>query len=261
MSDLRPRQDLANMVQVRGLRKSFGSLEVLKGVDLDLGRGEIKSVIGPSGSGKSTLLRCMIHLERATGGSILIEGEPIVDERGGVMHHPSEHVVRHRCRKLGMVFQNFNLFPHKTALENVMEAPIVVARVPRDAAIAKAEALLAKVGLADKRDTYPCYLSGGQKQRVAIARALAMDPDIMLFDEPTSALDPELIGEVLGVIKDLAGEHMTMCIVTHEMTFAREVSDTVVFMDDGRVLEEAAPDKLFTQPDHPRIQSFLDKML
>ena len=261
MSDRNRRQDLMNMVQVRGLRKSFGKLEVLKGVDLDLEKGQIKSVIGPSGSGKSTLLRCMIHLERANGGSILIEGEPIVDELEGVMHHPSEHLIRHRCRKLGMVFQNFNLFPHKTALENVMEAPIVVTKLSRAEAVAKAEVLLAKVGLADKRDTYPCHLSGGQKQRVAIARALAMDPDIMLFDEPTSALDPELIGEVLGVIKDLASEHMTMCIVTHEMTFAREVSDTVVFMDDGRVLEEAPPERLFTCPDHPRIRSFLDKML
>ncbi|MCF7944463.1 MAG: amino acid ABC transporter ATP-binding protein [Spirochaetia bacterium] len=250
------------MISVSHLKKQFGDLEVLKGLDLTVHRGEILSVIGPSGSGKSTLLRCLIHLERASGGTIAIEGEEIVREKadGGIVR-PSEHVIRHRCRKLGMVFQNFNLFPHKTALENVIEGPIVVAKEEKATAVKKGEQLLAKVGLSDKRDVYPCFLSGGQKQRVAIARALAMEPDIMLFDEPTSALDPELIGEVLQVIKTLAKEHMTMLIVTHEMSFAREVSDKVIFMDDGKIIEIAAPDKLFKNPDHPRIKTFLQKML
>jgi polar amino acid transport system ATP-binding protein len=250
------------MISAKGLRKSFGSLEVLKGVDLTVRQGEIISIIGPSGSGKSTLLRCLIHLEKASAGSIHIEGEPIVTTSAeGVVHTPHERQVRHRCRKLGMVFQNFNLFPHKTALENVTEALLVVAKQDKRQAELRGEEMLAKVGLSDKRDTYPCYLSGGQKQRVAIARALAMGPDIMLFDEPTSALDPELIGEVLQVIKQLAAERITMLVVTHEMTFAREVSDRVIFMDDGRILEDAAPDKLFTDPDHPRIKIFLEKML
>ena len=247
-----------DMIVLKGLRKSFGSLEVLKGVDLTVGKGEIISVIGPSGSGKSTLLRTLIHLEKATGGEISIEGELTLSESG---KHITEAQIRHRCRKLGMVFQNFNLFPHKTALENIMEAPLTVLKQDKADALRKAEELLAKVGLTDKRDTYPYYLSGGQKQRVAIARALAMEPDIMLFDEPTSALDPELIGEVLAVIKDLASEHMTMLIVTHEMGFAKEVSDRVVFMDEGRILEAAAPEKIFTNPDHPRIKTFLEKML
>ncbi len=250
------------MISAKGLRKNFGNLEVLKGVDLTVSQGEIISIIGPSGSGKSTLLRCLIHLEKASAGSIHIEGEPIVTTSAeGVVHTPHERQVRHRCRKLGMVFQNFNLFPHKTALENVTEALLVVAKQDKKQAEIRGEEMLAKVGLSDKRDTYPCYLSGGQKQRVAIARALAMGPDIMLFDEPTSALDPELIGEVLQVIKQLASERITMLVVTHEMTFAREVSDRVIFMDDGRILEDAAPDKLFTDPDHPRIKTFLEKML
>lgn len=249
------------MVEIAGLRKQFGDLKVLKGVDLEVHKGEIISIIGPSGSGKSTLLRCLIHLERADGGRISIEGEPILSEEHGKIVRPSEHVIRHRCRKLGMVFQGFNLFPHKTALENIIEGPLIVAKKNREEAVELGEQLLAKVGLKDKRDVYPSYLSGGQKQRVAIARALAMNPDIMLFDEPTSALDPELIGEVLQVIKDLASEHMTMLIVTHEMSFAREVSDMVIFMDDGRILEASDPQKLFSQPDHPRIKTFLQKML
>lgn len=248
----------SEMIRVSNLSKSFGKLEVLKGVDFAVNKGEIISIIGPSGSGKSTLLRTLIHLEKANAGEILIEGEAIRQASGA---HISEAKIRHRCRKLGMVFQNFNLFPHKTALENVIEAPLTVLKENRESAVRKGEALLAKVGLADKRDTYPYYLSGGQKQRVAIARALAMEPDIMLFDEPTSALDPELIGEVLAVIKDLAAEHMTMLIVTHEMGFAREVSDKVVFMDEGRVIEAASPEKIFTDPDHPRIRTFLEKML
>ncbi len=250
------------VVCVRNLHKSFGSLEVLKGVNVEVHQGEIVSIIGPSGSGKSTLLRCLIHLERVTRGTIEIEREPIARENAdGHQVVFTEHQIRHRCRKLGMVFQNFNLFPHKTALENVIEAPLIVAKRPKSEAIERGEAMLAKVGLSDKRDTYPYYLSGGQKQRVAIARALAMEPDIMLFDEPTSALDPELVGEVLGVIKELAAEHMTMVVVTHEMGFARELSDRVIFMDDGSIIEAASPEKLFTNPDHPRIRAFLEKML
>lgn len=249
------------MVEVSGLKKRFGKLEVLKGVDLIVSKGEIISIIGPSGSGKSTLLRCINHLEKASGGTIKIEGEPLVEEKDGVIHFESEALCRYRCRKLGMVFQNFNLFPHKTVMGNIIEAPLIVAKKNKKEAAAFAEELLKKVGLLDKRDVYPCRLSGGQKQRVAIARCLAMEPDILLFDEPTSALDPELIGEVLTVMRDLAKEHMTMLIVTHEMSFAREVSDRVIFMDDGKILEDAPPAKIFTNPDHPRIKIFLDKML
>lgn len=241
------------MIKVSSLEKSFGNLKVLKGVDLTVHKGEIVSIIGPSGSGKSTLLRTLINLEKANSGEIFIEGEAIVNQ--------SEHKAQYRCRKLGMVFQNFNLFPHRTALDNVIEAPLTVSKKKRAQAVELGERFLSKVGLSDKRDTYPCFLSGGQKQRVAIARALAMEPDVMLFDEPTSALDPELIGEVLAVIKELADEHMTMVIVTHEMNFAREVSDTVVFMDEGKILESGSPDKIFKNPDHPRIKTFLDKML
>lgn len=269
------------MIRVANLHKWFGDLEVLKGVDFEIAAGEIVSVIGPSGSGKSTLLRCLIHLEEVTRGTVEIEGEAIAleeaagggpaeatstdagarDIAGTRQRHIPEHTIRHRCRKLGMVFQNFNLFPHKTALGNVIEGLLVVAKVPKAEAVKRGEAMLAKVGLSDKRDVYPAYLSGGQKQRVAIARMLAMEPDVMLFDEPTSALDPELVGEVLGVIKDLARENMTMVVVTHEMGFARELSDRVVFMDEGRIVEIAPPEKLFTNPDHPRIKAFLEKML
>jgi polar amino acid transport system ATP-binding protein len=276
----------APMIRVANLHKWFGELEVLKGVDLEVQPGEIVSIIGPSGSGKSTLLRCLIHLEEVTRGTVEIEGEAIALEEAGEtgeaggpggtgdgapgnaprsfknrQRHIPEHLIRRRCRKLGMVFQNFNLFPHKTALGNVIEGLLVVAKVPRDEAVRRGEAMLEKVGLSDKRDVYPAYLSGGQKQRVAIARMLAMEPDVMLFDEPTSALDPELVGEVLAVIKSLAQEQMTMVVVTHEMGFCRELSDRVVFMDDGRIIETAPPDKLFTNPDHPRIRTFLEKML
>jgi len=246
------------MIEVKNLCKSFGTLEVLKGVNLTVQKGEIFSIIGPSGSGKSTLLRTLIHLEKASEGSILIEGKEILREDGALIH---EGKIRQRCRKLGMVFQNFNLFPHKTALENVMEGPVTVLKTSKEKAREKGMALLAKVGLSSQSHQYPHTLSGGQKQRVAIARAMAMDPDILLFDEPTSALDPELIGEVLAVIKDLASEHMTMIVVTHEMGFAREVSDQVIFMDEGMILEQASPDKIFNDPDHPRIRTFLDKMI
>jgi polar amino acid transport system ATP-binding protein len=250
------------MVRIHNLHKQFGELEVLRGVDLDVVPGEIVSVIGPSGSGKSTLLRCLVHLEHVTRGTVEIEGQPIARElEGGRQESIPESTIRRRCRKLGMVFQNFNLFPHKTALGNVIEGLLVVAKVPKQEAVRRGEAMLARVGLSDKRDVYPAYLSGGQKQRVAIARMLAMEPDIMLFDEPTSALDPELVGEVLGVIKDLAQDAMTMMIVTHEMGFAREVSDRVVFMDKGRIVEAGPPEKIFTAPDHPRIKAFLEKML
>ena len=250
-------ESAVEMIRATDLSVSFGSLQVLKGVDLCINKGEIISMIGPSGSGKSTLLRTLIHLEKAHAGEIIIEGAAI---RSADRGYVADTEVRKQCRKLGMVFQNFNLFPHKTALENIIEAPITVLGQSRDAAIARAEELLSKVGLAEKRDVYPYYLSGGQKQRVAIARALAMEPDLMLFDEPTSALDPELVGEVLEVIKDLAAENMTMLIVTHVMGFAREVSDKVMFMDGGRVIEVAAPEKIFTDPDHPRIKTFLDRM-
>ncbi len=249
------------MIQTSDLCKNFGSLEVLKNVNFEVKKGQIISVIGPSGSGKSTLLRCLIDLEKATSGTILIEGLPIALNENGKQIPISEKLIQKRCRKLGMVFQNFNLFPHKTALENVIEAPLIVAKEDRNSAVRRGEELLSRVGLSDKRDVYPCHLSGGQKQRVAIARALAMNPDVMLFDEPTSALDPELIGEVLNVIKELAAEHMTMMIVTHEMTFAKEVSDTVIFMDKGEIVETSSPDKLFTSPEHPRIKAFLEKML
>lgn len=250
------------MIKAENINKSFGKLHVLKNINLEVQKGEVISIIGPSGSGKSTLLRCLNYLEKIDSGRIEIEGEPIaaMDQQGQKIHIP-ENQIRRICRKLGMVFQSFNLFPHKTVLENIIEAPIVVKKMPKEEAVALAEELLGEVGLADKRDAYPSQISGGQKQRVAIARALAMKPDIMLFDEPTSALDPELVGEVLSVIKALAKENMTMLIVTHEMAFAREVSDRVVFMDSGEIIEEATPEKIFKNPEHPRIRVFLDKML
>jgi polar amino acid transport system ATP-binding protein len=250
------------MIKAVNISKKFDKLQVLKNIDLEVKKGEVISIIGPSGSGKSTLLRCLNNLEKIDEGTIEIEGEPIAafDEKGQKIYIP-DNKIRKTCRKLGMVFQSFNLFPHKTVLENIIEAPIVVKKMGKKEAIELAEELLKKVGLLDKRDAYPSQISGGQKQRVAIARALAMKPDIMLFDEPTSALDPELVGEVLGVIKALLKEDMTMLIVTHEMAFAREVSDKVVFMDEGEIIEESKPDKIFKNPEHERIKVFLDKML
>ncbi|MDD2497218.1 MAG: amino acid ABC transporter ATP-binding protein [Desulfitobacteriaceae bacterium] len=250
------------IVKATNISKSFGTLEVLKNVSLEVDKGEIVAIIGPSGSGKSTLLRCLNQLEKIDAGVIEIEGVVIAapddpQRKAGIS--PKE--VRVACRKMGMVFQNFNLFPHKTALGNVIEAPIIVNKMNKDSAARIGMEQLAKVGLLDKKDAYPSQISGGQKQRVAIARALAMNPDIMLFDEPTSALDPELVGEVLSVIKNLAKERMTMLVVTHEMGFAREVSDRVVFMDEGRILEDARPEKIFENPSHPRIKTFLEKML
>ena len=221
------------ILRVENLHKSFGTLEVLKGINFAADKGEVITVIGSSGSGKSTLLRCLNHLEQADEGKILCD-------------------VR-----IGMVFQNFNLFPHKSVLENLIEAPIVVKKIPKVKVVKFAEELLKKVGLMDKRDVYPCQLSGGQKQRVAIARALAMEPNIMLFDEPTSALDPQLTSEVLQVIKQLAEEDMTMIIVTHEMGFAREVSDRVIYMDQGIIVEEGSPQELLVNPKNPNLRTFL----
>ena len=250
------------MIDARGLYKSFGSNAVLRNVSLQLGQGEVVAVIGPSGSGKSTFLRCLNHLETIDRGHIAIEGETLAhtDAQGRCSYVPDAE-LRRICRKTGMVFQHFNLFPHLTVLENIIEAPMVVQGVPRDAAVARAEALLAKVGLAPKRDNYPSRLSGGQKQRVAIARALAMEPDIMLFDEPTSALDPELTGEVLRTMRELAEERMTMLVVTHEMGFAREVASSVAFMDQGVILETQPAADFFAQPQHERTRAFLNSML
>ncbi len=250
------------IIRVENLHKSFHSLHVLKGINFKVAKGEIVSVIGPSGSGKSTLLRCLNHLEVADKGSISFEGQYIAkaDTTGKAVYKSNKEVLA-ICSNLGMVFQNFNLFPHKSVVENIIEAPMMVKGKSKEAAGKIAEELLNKVGLLDKRDAYPNQLSGGQKQRVAIARALAMEPEIMLFDEPTSALDPELIGEVLQVIKKLAEEHMTMIIVTHEMNFAREISDRIIFMDDGQIVIDGVPDDIFVNPDHPRIKTFLNKVL
>lgn len=250
------------IIRVENLHKSFHSLHVLKGINFKVEKGEIVSVIGPSGSGKSTLLRCLNHLEVADKGSISFEGQYIAkaDSTGKAVYKSNKEVLA-ICSNLGMVFQNFNLFPHKSVIENIVEAPIMVKGKSKQEAEAKALELLDKVGLREKKDAYPNQLSGGQKQRVAIARALAMEPEIMLFDEPTSALDPELIGEVLQVIKKLAEERMTMIIVTHEMNFAREISDRIIFMDDGQIVVDGVPDDIFVNPEHPRIKTFLNKVL
>lgn len=250
-----------NVVNVKKIEKSFGSLKVLNDIDFSVNKGEIVTIIGPSGSGKSTLLRCINRLEKVEKGEIEILGVKIAEND----HHMKtkykhEKELRLVCKKIGMVFQNFNLFPHKSVLENVMEAQIVVNNTDKGEAEKVAVELLKKVGLEEKKDIYPSQLSGGQKQRVAIARALAMKPEVMLFDEPTSALDPELVGEVLTVIKKLAEEHMTMIVVTHEMGFAKEISDRVVFMDNGQILEDGRPEKIFSDPDHPRIKAFIDKI-
>lgn len=240
------------MISVRDLHKSFGSVEVLKGIDAEIKEKEVVCVIGPSGSGKSTFLRCLNLLEEVTSGDVLIEGTNLTD--------PKVNINEVRSR-VGMVFQHFNLFPHRTVLENITLGPIKVKGLSKDEAKKVALPLLDKVGLSDKADVYPESLSGGQKQRVAIARSLAMEPRIMLFDEPTSALDPELVGDVLEVMKDLAKEGMTMVVVTHEMGFAREVGDRVLFMDEGIIMEEDIPDNLFGNPQNPRTQEFLSKVL
>ncbi|WP_373380314.1 amino acid ABC transporter ATP-binding protein [Cupriavidus nantongensis] len=250
------------MIAARDIFKSFGPLQVLRGVSLTLRKGDVTAVIGPSGSGKSTLLRCLNHLEVIDRGTLHIEGETLASAGpDGAARYVADAEVRRICRKMGMVFQSFNLFPHMTVLQNIIEAPVTVKGLRRDAVIPKAEELLRKVGLLAKRDSYPARLSGGQKQRVAIARALAMEPDIMLFDEPTSALDPELTGEVLRTMRQLAEEHMTMLVVTHEMGFAREVANHVVFMDEGRILEEGPPGEVFGAPAHVRTREFLAHML
>lgn len=240
------------MIEVRNLKKSFGKHEVLRGIDVDIKKGEVVVVIGPSGSGKSTFLRCLNLLEIPNEGSILIEGENITDKKANV------NLIR---QKMGMVFQQFNLFTNMNIMRNMCVAPMTVKRTPKDVAEKRAIELLRRVGLEDKINSYPQQLSGGQKQRVAIARALAMDPDIMLFDEPTSALDPEMVGEVLAVMKELAASGMTMVVVTHEMGFAREVGDRVLFIDEGVILEENTPKELFENPQHPRTKDFLSKVL
>ena len=250
------------MIEARGIHKTFGRVPVLRNVSLTVGQGEVVALIGPSGSGKSTFLRCLNHLETIDRGFIAIEGEALAQtDAAGSCTYGSEAEVRRICRKTGMVFQHFNLFPHLTVLENLIEAPMVVRGMARDEAIARAEALLDKVGLRAKRDNYPARLSGGQKQRVAIARALCMEPDIMLFDEPTSALDPELTGEVLRTMRELADERMTMLVVTHEMGFAREVAHTVAFMDQGELLETRPAAEFFAGPGHERSRAFLNHML
>lgn len=253
----------APMVQVEGVHKFFGDLHVLKGIDLTIAPGEVCVILGPSGSGKSTLLRCLNQLEEISAGRVRVEGELLgyrEDAQGRLHDLPDKAIARQRAR-IGMVFQRFNLFPHKTALENVMEAPVHVAGIDKARAKKRALELLDRVGLADRADHYPSELSGGQQQRVAIARALAMDPEIMLFDEPTSALDPELVGEVLQVMKDLAASGMTMAVVTHEIGFAREVADTVVFMDEGVIVESGSPAEVIGAPKETRTKEFFSKVL
>ncbi|WP_305095256.1 amino acid ABC transporter ATP-binding protein [Prescottella sp. R16] len=250
------------MVRADRVCKNYGALQVLRGITLDIEAGQVLCLIGPSGSGKSTFLRCINHLERVDAGRLYVDGELVgYAERGGKLHELSPRAAARQRRDIGMVFQHFNLFPHRTVLENIVEAPVLVKKVPRDRAVATARDLLDRVGLAAKADAYPVQLSGGQQQRVAIARALAMEPKLMLFDEPTSALDPELVGEVLGVMKDLARDGMTMVVVTHEMGFAREVADKLVFMDGGVVVEAGEPRQLLADPQHERTRAFLSKLL
>ncbi|WP_305080817.1 amino acid ABC transporter ATP-binding protein [Pseudonocardia sp. TRM90224] len=250
------------MVRASGVRKSFGRTEVLKGVDLDVARGEVCCLLGPSGSGKSTLLRCVNHLEKVDAGRIWVDGELVgYRQSGRTLHELSEREIGRQRADIGMVFQRFNLFPHMTAVENVMYAQCTVRREPRAKARERAEELLARVGLAEKAGSYPATLSGGQQQRVAIARALAMQPKLMLFDEPTSALDPELVGEVLDTMRALAADGMTMIVVTHEIGFAREVADSVLFLDGGVIVERGAPKAVLVAPEHPRTRAFLEKVL
>ncbi len=250
------------MVRSLDVHKRFGRLEVLRGVSMEVSKGEVVVLIGPSGSGKTTFLRCINHLERIDAGRIYVDGELVgYREKNGRLVEDREREVARKRAAIGMVFQRFNLFPHLSALGNIIEAPIRVKKVPRKQAEEAGRELLVKVGLADKLSVYPAQLSGGQQQRVAIARALAMKPKLMLFDEPTSALDPELVGEVLDVMKALAREGMTMIVVSHEMGFAREVADRIVFMDEGVIVEEGPPEELFLRPTQPRTQAFLSKIL
>jgi len=250
------------MVRAEQVCKSFGALKVLKGVTLEIGRGQVLVLVGPSGSGKSTFLRCINHLEQVNAGRLYVDGDLIgYRERGAKLHEMSPRDAAKQRRDIGMVFQHFNLFPHRTALANIIEAPIHVKGVKKDKAIARGRDLLEQVGLSEKAEAYPAQLSGGQQQRVAIARALAMDPKLMLFDEPTSALDPELVGEVLAVMKKLASEGMTMVVVTHEMGFAREVADQLVFMDGGVIVESGKPREVLSNPQHERTKAFLSKVM
>jgi polar amino acid transport system ATP-binding protein len=250
------------MVRAQGVRKQFGALQVLKGINLQVDRGEVMCLIGPSGSGKSTFLRCINHLEQLSAGRLYVDGELVgYHERGDKLHEMHPRDAARQRRDIGMVFQRFNLFPHKTALQNVIEAPMKVQRQKRNVALQLGRQLLERVGLSEKANAYPAQLSGGQQQRVAIARALAMNPKLMLFDEPTSALDPELVGEVLDVMRQLAQDGMTMIVVTHEMGFAREVADSLVFMDDGVVVEVGDPREVLANPQHQRTKAFLSKVL
>jgi polar amino acid transport system ATP-binding protein len=250
------------VLRAEGVHKSFGRVDVLQGIDLEVQAGQVMVLLGPSGSGKSTFLRCINHLEKIDAGRIYVAGELVgYREANGKVYELREREVAGRRALVGMVFQRFNLFPHMTALENVTEAPVHVKGTNRDAALARARDLLDRVGLAEKASTYPAQLSGGQQQRVAIARALAMDPELMLFDEPTSALDPELVGDVLGVMRDLAKDGTTMVVVTHEMGFAREVADEVVFMADGVIVERGPARQLIDAPTHPRTKAFLARVL
>jgi polar amino acid transport system ATP-binding protein len=250
------------MIKAEGVHKRFGRLEVLKGVSLEVQAGEVMCLLGPSGSGKSTLLRCINHLEKINSGRLSVDGELVgYRQVGDKLHELRESEVAAKRSQIGMVFQHFNLFPHMTALENVTCAPIRVKNQPRESSQARARELLGQVGLGDKVDAYPSQLSGGQQQRVAIARALAMEPKLMLFDEPTSALDPELVGDVLAAMQQLAREGMTMVVVTHEMGFAREVADTVVFMDGGVVVEAGSPADVLSNAKHERTRAFLSKVL
>ncbi|WP_369183165.1 amino acid ABC transporter ATP-binding protein [Streptomyces sp. Y1] len=250
------------MVRAEGVHKSYGLVEVLKGIDLEVKQSEVFCLVGPSGSGKSTFLRCINHLEKINGGRLWVDGQLVgYQQKGDRLYELKDREVALKRRDIGMVFQRFNLFPHMTAVENVMEAPVQVKKENKAAAREQAMALLERVGLADKAKNYPSQLSGGQQQRVAIARALAMKPKLMLFDEPTSALDPELVGEVLDVMRGLAEEGMTMIVVTHEMGFAREVGDALVFMDGGVVVESGSPREVLTNPQHERTRAFLSKVL
>ena len=250
------------MVLAEQVCKDFGALKVLKGVTLEVGKGQVLVLVGPSGSGKSTFLRCINHLETVSAGRLYVDGELIgYRERATKLHEMAPRDAAKQRRDIGMVFQHFNLFPHRTALENIIEAPVHVKGVKKKDAVERARDLLNQVGLSEKADAYPAQLSGGQQQRVAIARALAMNPKLMLFDEPTSALDPELVGEVLGVMKKLAEEGMTMLVVTHEMGFAREVANQLVFMDEGIIMESGNPREMMANPQHERTKAFLSKVL
>jgi polar amino acid transport system ATP-binding protein len=252
----------APMVKAEGVHKSFGRLEVLRGIDLEVAPKEVMCMIGPSGSGKSTFLRCINHLEKIDAGRLSVDGELVgYRQRGNKLYELPDSEVCKKRSEIGMVFQRFNLFPHMTALDNIMEAPLLVKKESRTKAEARARTLLERVGLSDKVDCYPNQLSGGQQQRVAIARALAMEPKLMLFDEPTSALDPELVGEVLDVMRGLAKDGMTMVVVTHEMGFAREVGDSLVFMDGGVIVETGTPREVLSNPKHERTKAFLSKVL